>query len=192
MPATLRERNPWKESTKKAVKTWVKENVGSRGEDHILWGRWQTAEAHEEGKEQKRKKPPTSNKQMKKCGEPLRKGKREEKVVDDIPEKESMGKDSDQGAQKLTRKEERKKREDRRVAREVRRQKTKENKLQKEKRKKLANEKLEKEGQKRNKNQLILREWLKGGSMVLPNQGGTGGGKPRGGSKKGGVKKGIG
>merc|ERR1719239_1829331 len=79
MPATLRERNPWKESTKKAVKTWVKENVGNRGEDHILWGRWQTAEAHEEGKEQKRKKPPTSNKQMKKCGEPPRKGMKEEK-----------------------------------------------------------------------------------------------------------------
>ena len=56
MPASLRERNPWKESTKKAVKTWVKENVGSRGEDHVLWGRWQIAEAHEEGKEQKRRK----------------------------------------------------------------------------------------------------------------------------------------
>ena len=48
MPVELRGRNPWKESTKKAVKTWVKENVGSRGEDHILWGRWQTAEAHED------------------------------------------------------------------------------------------------------------------------------------------------
>ena len=103
MPASLRERNPWKESTKKAVKTWVKENVGSRGEDHVLWGRWQIAEAHEEGKEQKRKKPPTSNKQMKKCGEPPRKGKREEQVVDDILEKERIGKEQDQVVQKLTR-----------------------------------------------------------------------------------------
>ena len=174
------------------MKTWVKENVGNRGEDHILWGRWQTAGAHEEGKEQKRKKPPTSNKQMKKCGEPPRKGMKEEKVGDDKLEKEGIGQEQDKVIQKLPRKEERKMREERKVAREVRRQKTKENKVRKAKKKKLADEKLEKEGQKRNKNQLILRGWLKGGSMVLPNQGGTGGGKPRGGSRKGGVKKGIG
>ena len=182
MPASLRERNPWKESTKKAVKTWVKENVGSRGEDHVLWGRWQIAGAPEEGKEQKRKKKPTSNKQMKKCGEPLRKGKREDLAMEEEeePEKESMGKEKDQGAQKLTRKEERMRREERRVAREVRRKRTKENKLKREKKEKLAKEKLEKEGLKRNKNQLVLREWLKGGSMVLSKQGGTGGGKKQG------------
>ena len=59
MPAELRGRNPWKDSTKKAVKNWVKENVGSRGEDHILWGRWHIGNVQEEGKDQKRKK--TSN-----------------------------------------------------------------------------------------------------------------------------------
>ena len=59
MPAELRGRNPWKDSTKKAVKEWVKENVGSRGEDHILWGRWHIGNVQEEGKDQKRKK--TSN-----------------------------------------------------------------------------------------------------------------------------------
>ena len=139
------------------------------------------------GKSKKEEKKPTSNKQMKKCGEPLRKGKREDLAMEEVPEKESMGKDKDQGAQKLTRKEERMRREERRVAREVRRQRTKENKLKKEKKKKLAKEKL-----KRNKNQLVLRGWLKGGSMVLPNQGGTGGGKTQGGAKKGGTKKGIG
>ena len=76
MPAELRERDPWKESMKKAVKSWVKEHVGSRGEDHILWGRWQIGNVQEGGKDQKRKKPPTSNKQMKKCGDPARKGKK--------------------------------------------------------------------------------------------------------------------
>ena len=77
MPAELMGRNPWKESTKKSVKNWVRENVGSRGEDHILWGRWQSANTQEElqVEEKKRKKPPTSNKQMKKWGEPLRKEK---------------------------------------------------------------------------------------------------------------------
>ena len=51
-----RVRDPWKESTKKAVKSWVKEHVGSRGEDHILWGRWQIGDTQEGGTEKKRKK----------------------------------------------------------------------------------------------------------------------------------------
>ena len=72
---------------------------------------------------------------------------------------------------KITRAEERMRREERRVAREVRRRRTKENKLKKEKKAKLAREKLENEGMKRNKNQLVLRDWLKGGSMKLANQG---------------------
>ena len=50
---------------------------------------------------------------------------------------------------------------------------------------KLAKEKLEKESMKRNKNQLVLREWLKGGSMKLPDQGGYRGGKKQGKTKKG-------
>ena len=36
-----------------------------------------------------------------------------------------------------------------------------------------------------NKNQLVLRDWLKGGSMKLPEQGGYGGGKKQGKTKKG-------
>ena len=54
--------------------------MGSRGEDHILWGRWQKANTQEElqAKEKKRKKPPTSNKQTKKWGIPLRKEKKGE------------------------------------------------------------------------------------------------------------------
>ena len=91
----------------------------------------------------------------------------------------------DKGVQKLTRKEERMRREERRVAREVRRKRTKENKLKKEKKVKLAKEKLENEGMKRNKNQLVLRDWLKGGSMKLPDQGGHWRGKKQGKTKKG-------
>ena len=91
----------------------------------------------------------------------------------------------DKGEQKLTRKEERIRREERRVARDVRRKRIKENKLKKEKRMKLAKEKLENEGMKLNKNQLVLMDWLKGGSMKLPDQGGNWGGKKRGKTKKG-------
>ena len=49
----------------------------------------------------------------------------------------------------------------------------------------MAREKLEKEGRKRNKNQLVLRDWLQGGSMKLPEQGRDGGGKKQGKMKKG-------
>ena len=57
--------------------------------------------------------------------------------------------------------------------------------MKKEKKAKLAREKLENEGMKRNKNQLVLRDWLKGGSMKLPEQGRYGGGKKQGKTKKG-------
>ena len=38
MPPELLERNPWSESTKKAVKNWVREIIGIKREDAILWG----------------------------------------------------------------------------------------------------------------------------------------------------------
>ena len=183
MPAELRERNPWKESTKKAVKNWVRENVGSRGEDHILWGRWQTGNAQEEGKDQKRKKTPTSNKQLKKCGEPARKEKKGDLATEVEPEEENEGRDN--CAQKLTRREIKARREERGVAREAKRKRTKDNKLKKAQKVKLAKKKLEQEGLKRNKNQLIPRDWLRGGSMKLPKQGENRGGKREGKPKKG-------
>ena len=57
------------------------------------------------------------------------------------------------------------------MAREVRRKRTKEKKQQKKKKAKSDREKLEKEGLKRNRTQLVIRDWLKGGSMRLANQG---------------------
>ena len=120
---------------------------------------------------------------MKKCGEPARKGKKDDLETKVEHEEESAV--QERGAQKLTRKEERTRREERRVAREVRRKRTKENKLKKEKTAKLAKEKLEKESLKRNKNQLVLRDWLRGGSMKLPEQGENRRGKKQGKTKKG-------
>ena len=101
----------------------MKENVGSRGEDHILWGRWQTGNAQEEGKDQKRKRPPTSNKQLKKCGEPARKEKKGDLEtecdleIEAEQEEENVGRDK--RAQKLARQEEKARREERGVAREA-------------------------------------------------------------------------
>ena len=69
--------------TKTRVKEWVKDNVGRRGIDNIMWGRWKhDATEGEEGENTGRKKdegsrksrnPPTSRKQMRKLGEPQRK-----------------------------------------------------------------------------------------------------------------------
>ena len=83
MPHEILEGNPWEKGTKTRVKEWVKDNVGRRGSDAILWGRWEQCEEEEEGEEgtgrktggesPKSRNPPTSRKQMRKLGEPQRK-----------------------------------------------------------------------------------------------------------------------
>ena len=64
MPDNLRERNPWLTSTKKMVRNWVKENVGRKGEDAILWGKWEETNLEEERLEEVCLKPYWSEKQM--------------------------------------------------------------------------------------------------------------------------------
>ena len=83
MPQEMLEGNPWEKGTKTWVKEWVKDNVGRRGYDVILWGRWKQCEEEEEGDEATRRQtggecpkgrnPPTSRKQMRRLGEPQRK-----------------------------------------------------------------------------------------------------------------------
>ena len=43
---------PWEKGTKTRVKEWVKDNVGRRGLDAILWGRWERCEEKDEGEEE--------------------------------------------------------------------------------------------------------------------------------------------
>ena len=60
------------------MKEWIKDNVGRRGEDDILWGRWgepqdenesdMTEDAGQNGR--KMKKPPVSGKSLKAAGAP--------------------------------------------------------------------------------------------------------------------------
>ena len=67
------EGNPWEKGTKTRVKEWVKDNVGRRGSDVILWGRWKRCEEEVEGDTATRRQtggecpkgrnPPTSRKQ---------------------------------------------------------------------------------------------------------------------------------
>merc|ERR1711940_141745 len=55
IPQDIMEGDPWERGTKRRVKEWVKENVKRKGEDSILWGRWEVNEEwedcseHEEG-----------------------------------------------------------------------------------------------------------------------------------------------
>jgi hypothetical protein len=103
IPQDILEGNPWERGTKVRVKEWVKENVKRKGADSILWGRWEeNAEWEECEDEEKREKsaekrmgkespkdrnPPTSNttnKQLKKRGEPCKKmGRIEEESAKD-------------------------------------------------------------------------------------------------------------
>ena len=80
VPQELLEKNPWKDSTKKAVRKWVKENVRIKGEDAILWGKWEEDDLECERLEEGTcPKPYWTEKQMRRRGEPLRKRMRQDK-----------------------------------------------------------------------------------------------------------------
>ena len=40
MPIDLVQSSPWEKTTRRRVKEWVKDNVSRRGDDGILWRRW--------------------------------------------------------------------------------------------------------------------------------------------------------
>ena len=68
------ERNPWSDSTKKAVRVWVKDDVKIKGEDAILWGKWEDDDLEYERLEEGTcPKPYWTEKQMRRRGEPQRK-----------------------------------------------------------------------------------------------------------------------
>ena len=73
------ERNPWSDSTKKAVRVWVKDDVKIKGEDAILWGKWEDDDLEYERLEEGTcPKPYWTEKQMRRRGEPQRKRMRRE------------------------------------------------------------------------------------------------------------------
>ena len=81
LPQELLERNPWADSTKKVVRNWVKENVNIKGEDAILWGKWEEDDLECERLEEGTcPKPYWTEKQMRRRGEPLRKRMRQESI----------------------------------------------------------------------------------------------------------------
>ena len=73
MPEDLWRRDPWLTSTKKQVREWVKENVGRKGDDAVLWGKWDETDLEEEKLEEECPRPAWTAKQMRRRGEPPRK-----------------------------------------------------------------------------------------------------------------------
>ena len=73
MPEEVRSRDPWLVSTRRLVREWVKENVAQKGEDPVLWGKWEESDLEEEKLEEACPKPMWTNSQMKRRGEPPKK-----------------------------------------------------------------------------------------------------------------------
>ena len=79
IPQELLNRNPWLDGTKKAVRSWVRTNVKTKGEDAILWGKWEEDDLECERLEEGTcPKPYWTEKQMRRRGEPQRKKMRRE------------------------------------------------------------------------------------------------------------------
>ena len=97
IPQELLKRNPWLDGTKKAVRNWVRTNVKTKGEDAILWGKWEEDDLEYERLEEGTcPKPYWTEKQMRRRGEPQRKkmrrespGEKEEDRADEEDEKEN-------------------------------------------------------------------------------------------------------
>ena len=190
IPQDILEGNPWERGTKVRVKEWVKENVKRKGADSILWGRWEENVEWEEcedeenrdksaekkmGKESpKDRNPPTSNKQMRKLGEPRRKVCRiEEELPPDednaqVVNSEPRPKPGEEGTNVTKsqqsgsiRQRARKRKEEFRRKRELKAKEKKEKAAQKEKNRKEREEAVRRKGAKRTKNQPKILEWFK-------------------------------
>ena len=87
------------ESTKKAVKQWVRENIRRKGEDAILWGKWEEEDLECEKLEETCPKPYWSEKIMRRRGQPPR--KKQQMIIREVEdqggedEKEVIGRGED-------------------------------------------------------------------------------------------------
>ena len=190
IPQDILEGNPWERGTKMRVKEWVKENVKRKGADSILWGRWEEnaeweecedGENEENSSKKKRgeegpknRNPPTSNKQLRKLGEPRRKVCRveDESPLDEnktqVVNSEPRPKPGEEGTHVTksqqsgnTRQRARKRKEEFRRKRELKAKEKKEKAAQKEKIRKEREEAVRRKGAKRTKNQPKILEWFR-------------------------------
>ena len=66
-------RDPWLDSTKRKVRGWVMENVRRKGDDAVLWGKWDEEDLREEKLEEECPRPIWTEKQRRRREEPPRK-----------------------------------------------------------------------------------------------------------------------
>ena len=183
MPEEMRSRDPWLASTKKLVREWVKENVARKGEDAVLWGKWEETDLEEEKLEETCPRPVWTDKQMKRRGEPPKKKIRRdesdtkaERWVDKTEDKENEEGNKARGAETkvgttmedkmkttvVSKKELAKRQAERRERLKVKREIKAKKKMERELRKKEKEEKMIKAGEDKNRRQPKLRRWAKG------------------------------
>ena len=183
MPEDIRSRDPWLASTKKLVREWVKENVARKGEDAVLWGKWEERELEEEKLEEACPRPVWTEKQMKRRGEPPKKKIRRdendteaERWADKTEDKENEGGNKARGAETkaetnmvdkmmttaLSKKELAKKQSERREKLKIKKEIRAKKKMERELRKKEKEEKMIGAGADKNRRQPKLRKWARG------------------------------
>merc|ERR1712020_391008 len=101
MPEEVRSRDPWLASTRKLVREWVKENVAQKGEDPVLWGKWEESDLEEEKLEEACPRPVWTNSQMKRRGEPPKKKiRRDESDAKDTSQTDKTKDEGNEGGNK--------------------------------------------------------------------------------------------
>jgi hypothetical protein len=183
MPEEVRSRDPWLVSTRRLVREWVKENVAQKGEDPVLWGKWEESDLEEEKLEEACQRPVWTNSQMKRRGEPPKKKSRRDesdakatKQVDKVryegnemenksegvEEKEEMTMRVETKMAVVSRKEMLKGQAERKERLEVRREIRAKKKTEREARKKEMEAKMTKIGKDKSRKQPTLRRWARG------------------------------
>ena len=181
MPEEVRSRDPWLASTRKLVK----ENVTQKGEDAVLWGKWEESDLEEEKLEEACPRPVWSNSQMKRRGEPPKKKiRRDEKDDKTMRQVDKTGDEGNERGNKVGGTEEKKKKEmtmedetrlavvsrkemakrqaERREKLKVRREIRAKKKTEREARKREKEAKMIKAGEDKSKRQPKLRRWARG------------------------------
>jgi len=192
VPQEFLEKNPWKDSTKKAVRKWVKENVRIKGEDAILWGKWEEDDLECERLEEGTcPKPYWTEKQMRRRGEPLRKRMRQDKeeglskevegrtqkINKEVEVEGWKGGEQEPGSNerregRISTKEQKLIRAERRERWRVKKALREKNKKERERKKQALKEEMVRKGRETTRKQYTLRLWaIEGGTLGKDGKG---------------------
>ena len=189
IPQELLKRNPWLDGTKKAVRNWVRTNVKTKGEDAILWGKWEEDDLEYERLEEGTcPKPYWTEKQMRRRGEPQRKKMRrenlngEEEGEEEKEDKENnkkmktqvntqnyevkKEKATEKHQEKISIKAQRQLKAERRERWRIKKAIREKNRKERERKQKERNEAMVMKGKEKTRTQYTLRMWAIGGGPL--------------------------